>query len=90
MILEMGVYTRLDCAIGSAGLMRQALAIALWHAAQREVFGKLLREQPLMKNVLADLALESEAATALAIRLSRAYDAQVDERERMLAACSPG
>jgi putative acyl-CoA dehydrogenase len=85
MILEMGVYTRLDCAIGSAGLMRQALAQALWHAAQRRAFGRLLRDQPLMKNVLADLALESEAATALAIRLSRAYDAQVDERERLLA-----
>ena len=85
MILEMGVYTRLDCAIGSAGLMRQALAQALWHAAQREAFGRRLRDQPLMKNVLADLALESEAATALAIRLSRAYDAQVDERERLLA-----
>jgi len=85
MILEMGVYTRLDCAIGSAGLMRQALAQALWHAAQREVFGKRLREQPLMKNVLADLALESEAATALAIRLSRAYDTQAEERERLLA-----
>jgi putative acyl-CoA dehydrogenase len=85
MILEMGVYTRLDCAIGSAGLMRQALSQALWHAAQRTAFGRLLREQPLMKNVLADLALESEAATALAIRLSRAYDAQVEERERLLA-----
>jgi len=85
MILEMGVYTRLDCAIGSAGLMRQALAQALWHAAQRSAFGRLLRDQPAMKNVLADLALESEAATALAIRLSRAYDAQVDERERLLA-----
>jgi putative acyl-CoA dehydrogenase len=85
MILEMGVYTRLDCAIGSAGLMRQALAQALWHAAQRSVFGRLLREQPAMKNVLADLALESEAATALAMRLSRAYDAQVEERERLLA-----
>jgi len=85
MILEMGVYTRLDCAIGSAGLMRQALAQALWHASQREVFGRRLTEQPLMKNVLADLALESEAATALAMRLSRAYDAQVDERERLLA-----
>jgi len=85
MILEMGVYTRLDCAIGSAGLMRQALTQALWHAAQRTVFGKLLKDQPVMKNVLADLALESEAATALAIRLSRAYDAQVDERERLLA-----
>ena len=85
MILEMGVYTRLDCAIGSAGLMRQALSQALWHAVQRTVFGKLLKDQPVMKNVLADLALESEAATALAIRLSRAYDAQVDERERLLA-----
>ena len=85
MILEMGVYTRLDCATAGAGLMRQALAQALWYAAQRQAFGKRLREQPLMKNVLADLALESEAATALAIRVSRAYDAQVDERERMLA-----
>ncbi len=85
MILEMGVYTRLDCAIGSAGLMRQALAQALWYAVQRSAFGRLLRAQPSMKNVLADLALESEAATALAIRLSRAYDAQVDERERLLA-----
>ena len=85
MILEMGVYTRLDCAIGSAGLMRQALAQALWHAAQRSAFGRRLVQQPAMKNVLADLALESEAATALAMRLSRAYDAQVDERERLLA-----
>ena len=85
MILEMGVYTRLDCAIGSAGLMRQALAQALWHARQRRAFGRALVSQPAMKNVLADLALESEAATALALRLSRAYDAQVDERERLLA-----
>ena len=75
MILEMGVYTRLDCAIGTAGLMRQALAQALWNAAQRQAFGKLLKDQPLMKNVLADLALESEAATALVLRLSKAYDA---------------
>ncbi|HEX5093554.1 MAG TPA: acyl-CoA dehydrogenase family protein, partial [Burkholderiales bacterium] len=56
MILEMGVYTRLDCAIGTAGLMRQALSQALWNAAQRKAFGKLLKDQPLMKNVLADLA----------------------------------
>jgi putative acyl-CoA dehydrogenase len=75
MILEMGVYTRLDCAIGTAGLMRQALSQALWNAAQRQAFGKLLKDQPLMKNVLADLALEAEAATALVLRLSRAYDA---------------
>jgi len=79
MILEMGVYTRLDCAIGTAGLMRQALSQALWNAAQRQAFGKLLKDQPLMKNVLADLALEAEAATALVLRLSRAYDAD-DEK----------
>jgi len=85
MILEMGVYTRLDCAIGSAGLMRQALAQALWHAGQRSAFGRTLREQPVMKSVLADLALESEAATALALRLARAYDRQDDPRERLLA-----
>jgi putative acyl-CoA dehydrogenase len=80
MILEMGVYTRLDCAIGTAGLMRQALSQALWNAAQRQAFGKLLKDQPLMKNVLADLALESEAATALVLRLSRAYDSTATAR----------
>jgi len=79
MILEMGVYTRLDCAIGTAGLMRQALSQALWNAAQRQAFGRLLKDQPLMKNVLADLALEAEAATALVLRLSRAYDSD-DEK----------
>jgi len=84
MILEMGVYTRLDCAIGTAGLMRQALSQALWNAAQRQAFGRLLKDQPLMKNVLADLALESEAATALVLRLSRAYDAQTDAREQLV------
>ncbi len=85
MILEMGVYTRLDCAIVTAGLMRQALSQALWHAAQRMAFGRRLRDQPVMKNVLADLALESEAASALVLRLARAYDAQADGRERLLA-----
>ncbi len=84
-ILEMGVYTRLDCAITTAGMMRQAAAQALWHAAHRLAFGRLLKDQPLMKNVLADLALESEAATALALRLARAYDSQSDARERLLA-----
>jgi len=83
MILEMGVYTRLDCAIGTAGLMRQALAQALWNAAQRQAFGRLLKEQPLMQNVLADLALEAEAATALVLRLARAYDGD-DTGERLL------
>jgi putative acyl-CoA dehydrogenase len=73
-ILAMGAITRLDCALGTSGLMRQALALALHHCAERRAFGKRLIEQPLMKNVLADLALESEAATALAIRLARAVD----------------
>jgi len=74
-ILAMGALTRLDCALGTAGLMRQALTLALHHTRQRTAFGKLLSEQPLMKNVLADLALESEAATALALRLARSVDA---------------
>jgi len=73
-ILAMGALTRLDCALGTAGLMRQALAIALHHCAQRQAFGKPLIAQPLMQSVLADLALESEAATALALRLARAVD----------------
>ncbi|NVM88063.1 putative acyl-CoA dehydrogenase [Variovorax sp. SG517] len=84
-ILEMGTMTRLDCALGTSGLMRQSLAIALNHATQRMAFGKPLIDQPLMKNVLADLALESEAATALAIRLARAFDRQSEEHERLMA-----
>lgn len=84
-ILEMGTMTRLDCALGTSGLMRQALSIALNHTSQRSAFGKPLIEQPLMKNVLADLALESEAATALAIRLARAFDHPGDEHERLMA-----
>ena len=73
-ILAMGALTRLDCALGTAGLMRQALALAIHHATQREAFGRRLAEHPLMKNVLADLALESEAATALAMRVARTVD----------------
>ncbi len=73
-ILAMGALTRLDCALGTAGLMRAALSIAVHHTRQRMAFGKRLAEQPLMKNVLADLALESEAATALALRLAKAID----------------
>lgn len=84
-ILEMGTMTRLDCALGTSGLMRQSLGIALNHATQRNAFGKPLIDQPLMKNVLADLALESEAATALAIRLAKAFDRQDDEHERLMA-----
>jgi putative acyl-CoA dehydrogenase len=84
-ILQMGTMTRVDCALGTSGLMRQALSIALDHTAQREAFGKRLIEQPLMRNVLADLALESEAATALAIRLARAFDRRGDAHEAAMA-----
>jgi putative acyl-CoA dehydrogenase len=84
-ILEMGTMTRLDCSLGTAGLMRQALSIALNHTAQREAFGKRLIEQPLMRNVLADLALESEAATALALRVARAFDKPGDAHEAVMA-----
>jgi putative acyl-CoA dehydrogenase len=73
-ILEMGNLTRLDCALGTSGLMRQALSLALHHTAQREAFGRRLIQHPAMKNVLADLALESEAATALSLRLAHTYD----------------
>jgi putative acyl-CoA dehydrogenase len=82
-ILEMGTYTRLDCVIGTAGMMRQALVQALHHARHRMVFGKRLIEQPLMRSVLADLVLESEAATCLALRLARAFDSP-QEHERVL------
>jgi putative acyl-CoA dehydrogenase len=77
-IIEMSNYARLDCAIGSAGLMRQAVAQAIHHAAHRVAFQKKLIDQALMTNVLADLALESEAATVLTMRIARAYD-QDDE-----------
>jgi len=73
-ILEMGNYTRLDCVLGSAGMMRQAVVQAVHHARHRRAFGAPLCEQPLMRSVLADLILESEAATALAIRLARAFE----------------
>ncbi len=73
-IIEMVRHTRLDCAFGSAATMRRAVAEALHHAAHRYAFGKRLLEQPLMRNVLADLCLESEAATALSLRLARGFD----------------
>jgi len=74
-ILEMVMLTRLDCMLGSAAQMRMALAQALHHARHRIAFGKRLVEQPLMRNVLADLALEAEAALALSMRVARAVDA---------------
>lgn len=85
-IIEMVRHTRLDCALGSAGTMRRAVAEALHHASHRYAFGRRLVEQPLMKNVLADLCLESEAATAMALRLARAFDAsRVSDEQRKLA-----
>ena len=73
-ILEMVNHTRLDCVLGSTALMRRAVAEATHHTAHRAAFGRLLAEQPLMQNVLADLCIESEAATVTALRLARAYD----------------
>ena len=73
-IIEMVGHTRLDCVIGAAAGMRSGVVSATHHAAHREAFGRKLIDQPLMRNVLADLCLESEAATALAMRLARAYD----------------
>ena len=73
-ILQMVALTRQDCLIGSAGIMRQALVRAVHHARYRSAFGKRLADQPFMRNVLADLALESEAATALSFQLARSCD----------------
>src|SRR5262249_26928278 len=73
-IIEMVTHTRLDCVIGSASGMRRGVAEAVWHARHRSAFGARLADQPAMVNVLAALALESEAATATALRLARAYD----------------
>src|SRR5439155_1438128 len=83
-IIEMVNHTRLDCVIGAAATMRQAVAQATHHAAHRSAFGRRLVDQPLMQNVLADLAVESEAATVAMMRLARAYDGG-DERERHFA-----
>ena len=81
-ILNMVQLTRLDCAIASAGIMRIALAQTIHHARHRTVFGKPLVDQPLMRSVLADMALEAEAATALVLRLARSFDlASSDPRE---------
>ena len=78
-IVEMVVHTRLDCVLGSAAGMRQAVEQATHHAAHRVAFGKTLIDQPLMQNVLADLCIESEAATVTALRLARAYDRRASD-----------
>ncbi|WOH84115.1 acyl-CoA dehydrogenase family protein [Bradyrhizobium sp. BEA-2-5] len=85
-ILSHAHLTRLDFAVGSAGLMRQALSLALNHAQTRTAFGKPMSELPMQRNVLADLALESEAAMLGAFRVARATDGlQTSEHERLLA-----
>jgi putative acyl-CoA dehydrogenase len=83
-IMEMVNHTRLDCAVGSAAQMRQALTQAIHHASHRRVFDRALVDQPLMTQVLADLAIESEAATALVLRLARAFDQDEPALRRVL------
>jgi putative acyl-CoA dehydrogenase len=83
-IIEMVAATRLDCVLGSTSLMRRALNEAAWHATHRSAFGSLLSDKPLMQNVLADLAVETEAATAVAIRLAAAVDGRDDPHEAAL------
>ena len=85
-IIEMVTHTRLDCVIGSAAGMRRGVAEAVWHARHRSAFGRRLAEQPAMVNVLADLAIESEAATATALRLARAYDEEDNSLRRFATA----
>jgi putative acyl-CoA dehydrogenase len=88
-ILEMGTYTRLDCLIGTSGMMRQAVVLALHHARHRKVFGVALIDQPLMRSVLADLVLESEAATALSMRLARAFEGDAPSETALRRALTP-
>ncbi|MEM6558778.1 MAG: acyl-CoA dehydrogenase family protein [Myxococcota bacterium] len=84
-IINMVHHTRLDCVLGSAGMMRHALVHALHHTRHRKAFGNRLVEQPLMQNVLADLCLEVEGAVALMMRLARSFDAAEDDpREALL------
>ena len=85
-IIEMVTHTRLDCVIGSAAGMRRGVAEAVHHARHRSAFGARLAEKPAMVNVLADLAIESEAATATALRLARAYDEGDGELRRFATA----
>ncbi len=84
-ILKMGGHTRFDCALGSHAMMRRAFSVALYHAFQRQVFGKPLIEQPLMRQVLARMALRLEGQTALLLRLAHARGSVGDAREQALA-----
>jgi len=89
-IMDMVAMTRFDCMIGSAAGMRMAASQALHHCSQRSAFGRRLVEQPLMQNVLADLALESEAALAMTLRLARALDRRDEEQESLLLRLATG
>jgi len=82
-LIEMASYTRMDCVLGSTALLRQALVQAIHHARQRQVFGQVLIRQPLMQQLLADVALECEAAILLCIHLAQAFDAP-DEASQFL------
>lgn len=84
-ILKMGGLTRFDCALGSHGLMRRAFSVALYHAHQRQTFGKNLIDQPLMRDVLSRMALQLEGQTALLFRLARAWDRRGNEQEALWA-----
>ncbi len=88
-IIEMVAVTRLDCVLGAAAVMRQAVAQAVHHCTYREAFGGKLIDKPLMRNVLADLALESEAATTLAMRLAAAYDDGGEDERAFLRLAVP-
>jgi putative acyl-CoA dehydrogenase len=81
-IIDMVSLTRLDTMLGSVAGMRQATAEALWHVRHRSAFGALLVDQPAMTSVVADLALETEGATAVALRLARAYDADASAEDQ--------
>ncbi|MER5738071.1 acyl-CoA dehydrogenase family protein [Streptomyces sp. NPDC002262] len=88
-VMGMVAATRLDCVLGSAALMRQAVAQAVHHASYRAAFGGLLADKPLMRNVLADLAVESEAATVLGMRLAAAYDSGTERDLALLRIAVP-
>ena len=83
-IIEMVSLTRFDCMIGSAATLRMAASQALHHTSIRHAFGKVLNQQPLMQNVLADMAIESEAALVTGLRMARALDSQDNEHEALL------
>ncbi|EJB2288603.1 isovaleryl-CoA dehydrogenase [Salmonella enterica] len=84
-ILKMGGMTRLDCALGSHGLMRRAFSVAIYHAHQRQAFGKTLIEQPLMRQTLSRMALCLEGQTALLFRLARAWEQRREAKEALWA-----